>query len=152
MHRAFGVSFVGLKGLILFVVFLVFFALAYHSLIQRSIRHNPESTRQAVREHCRYMVGKQLDQLSQDDYTDKFQSCDDFRVKSVAAAGGLLDPVIVKITLDSQHPLPLGKDEFIFKTVVINFNFLSGVHGLTSGKWEFNFYNTYSDFLFKGSI
>jgi hypothetical protein len=58
----------------------------------------------------------------------------------------------VKITLDGQHHLPLDKDVFIFKTVMINFHFLSGLNGLIGGNWEFNFYNTYSDFIFKGSI
>jgi len=148
MYRAFGFSFNSVKGLILFVILLVFFVLAYHALIQASIRNDPESTRKVIREHCHYMLGKQL---TQDDFADKFERCDDFSIKSVAAAGGIFDPVIVKITLDEQHPL-LGKDVFIFKTIVLNFNFLSGLHGLASGTWEFNFYNTYSNFMFKGSI
>lgn len=152
MPRAFGLSFSSSKGLILFVILLTIFAFAYHKLIQSSIQNHPESTYRAVREHCHYVLGKQFDQMAQDVFSDKFQSCNDFRVKSVTVAGGIFDPVIVKIILESPHNLPLDKDVFIFKTVVINFNFLSGLDGLISGNWEFNFYNTYSDFIFKGSI
>lgn len=90
--------------------------------------------------------------MERDVFSDKFQSCDDFHVNSVTVAGGVFDPVIVKILLERQDKFPLDKEVFIFKTMVINFNFLSGLHGLISGNWEFNFYNTYSDFLFKGSI
>ncbi|TAK62726.1 hypothetical protein [Methylobacter sp.] len=152
MHRAFGLSFSDSKWLILFVILLVIFVFAYHKLIQSSIQNHPESTYRAVREHCHYVLGKQFDQMAQDVFSDKFQSCDDFRIKSVTAAGGVFDPVMVKIILESPYNLPLDKDIFIFKTVVINFNFLSGLHGLISGNWEFNFYNTYSDFIFKGSV
>jgi len=152
MHRAFGLSFNTLKGVVLFVILLVIFVFSYQKLIQTSIQNHPESTYRAVREHCRYEVGKHLNQMPQSVFSDKFQSCDDFRVKSVTVAGGVFDPVIVKIILESQHNLPLDKDVFIFKTVIINFNFLFGLYGLTSGNWEFNFYNTYSDFIFKGSI
>lgn len=152
MHRVFGFSFNSSKGLILFVILLAIFVFAYHKLIQSSIQNHPESTYRAVREHCHYVLGKQFDQMPQDVFSAKFQSCDDFRVKSVTAAGGIFDPVIVRITLESPHNLPLDTDIFVFKTIVMNFNFLSGLHGLISGNWEFNFYNTYSDFLFKGSI
>lgn len=152
MYRAFGFSFSSSKGLILFVMSLAISAFAYHKLIQSSIQNHPESAYRAVQGHCRYVLGKQLDQMPHDVFSDKFQSCGDFRVKSVAAAGGVFDPVIVKIILENPHNLPLDNDVFIFKTVVINFNFLSGLYGLTSGNWEFNFYNTYSDFVFKGSI
>lgn len=152
MHKAFGLSFCSAKGLILFVIFLAIFAFAYHKLIQSSIQNHPESTYRAVQEHCRYELGKQFDKMPHDVFSDKFQGCDDFRVKSVTVAGGVFDPVIVKIILESPHNLPLDNDVFIFKTVVINFNFLSGLYGLISGNWEFNFYNTYSDFVFSGSI
>ncbi|MFZ3022471.1 hypothetical protein [Pseudomonas sp.] len=116
-------------------------AFAYHKLLQSSIRSHPEAAQRAVREHCRYMIGKQINQLASDDYSEKFQACDSFTVKSVEAAGGLHDPVIVRITLDGESDFPLGEDVFIFKSVVINFHLLSGLSGLMSGRWEFNFYN-----------
>ncbi len=152
MYKAFGFSFGSLKWMILFIAVLVLAVLAYHKLIQSSIRNHPEAAHQAVREHCRYVLGKQVNQLSRDDFSEKFQACDDFRVKSIAAAGGVLDPVVVKITLDKQDHFPLSQDVLIFKTKVINFNFLSGLYGLLKGNWEFNFYNTYSDIIFNGSI
>lgn len=152
MHRALGLSFSSHKGLILFIILLALFVFAQHKLIQRSIQNHPESTYRAVQEHCRYMLGKQLAQMPREVFSEKYQSCGDFRIKSVAVAGGVFDPVIVKIILENPHNLPLDNDVFIFKTVVINFNFLSALYGLTSGNWEFNFYNTYSDFVFKGSI
>ena len=155
MYRAFGFSFADIKGVVFFVVILVISVFAYHKAIQSSIRSHPEATRLAVQQHCRYMLGKQLGKIPQGELSDKLQKCDDVRVKSVSAAGGIFDPVIVKITLDGQSQSPLGKDVFIFKTADINtrkFNFLSGLNSLSSGHWEFNFYNTYSDTFFYGSI
>ena len=152
MHKAFGLLFGSSKGLILVVALLVIVVFGYHKLIQSSIRNHPESTYRAVREHCHYVLGKQIHQIGQDDFSDKFQSCDDFHVKSVTVAGGVFDPVIVKIIVERQNNFPLDKEVFIFKTVVINLNFLSGLYGLISGNWEFNFYNVYSEFVFKGSI
>jgi hypothetical protein len=93
MYKALGFSFGGLKGLIGFLVLLVILVFAYHKLIQGSIRNHPESTHRAVREHCRYLLGKQIGQMEKDAYSDQFQACDDFRIKSMAAAGGVFDPV-----------------------------------------------------------
>lgn len=155
MYRAFGFSFADVKGLVLFLVMLVVFVFAYHKVIQSSIRSHPESTRRAVQEHCRYMLGKQLGKIPQEDLSEKLRKCDDVRIKSVSAGGGVFDPVIVRITLDGQSQSPLGKDIYIFKTAAINtgkFNFLSGLNSLSSGHWEFNFYNTYSDTYFYGSF
>lgn len=152
MYRAFGLSFSSFKGFTLFVTLLVIVVFTYHKLIQRSIQNHPESSYRAVREHCRYELGKQFNQIAHDVFSDKFQSCDDFRIKSVTAAGGVFDPIFVKITLETPHNLPLDKNVFIFQTAAVNFKFLSGLYGLSSGKWDFNSYFTYSDFVFKRSI
>lgn len=155
MARAFGFSFVKPRGAILFVVLTVVFVLGYHRIIQNSIRNRPGATLQAVQEHCRYILGKRLGQKSNDEVSTELQRCKDIRVKSVEAAGGVFDPVIVKITVEAQPSPPLENDVFIFKTADINargFNFLSGFSSLITGGWAFNFFNTYSDRTFHGSF
>jgi hypothetical protein len=152
MFKAFGFSFSSFKGFSLFIILLVIFAFGYHKLIQRSIQNHPDATYRAVREHCRYEIGKQLHQMPDDVFAEKFQSCDDFRIKSVEARGGVINPVFVKIALDTPHDMPMDSDVFIFKSSVVSFKFLSGLYGLSSGKWDFNFYVTYSDFMFNSSF
>jgi hypothetical protein len=148
MYRAFGFSFTKLWGLVLFLVLLVAFVLVYHRLIESSIRNHPESTLHAVQNHCRYVLGKQLDKMPKDEFSAQFRLCNDIRIKSVEAAGGVFDPVIVKITIEDQRV-------FIFKSADIgprSFNFLSSLSSLMSGHWAFNFYTTYSETTFHGSF
>jgi hypothetical protein len=152
MPQSFALSFANFKGVVLSLIVLLLVAFAYHKLLQSSIRSHPEAVQRAVREHCRYIVGKQINQLEAENYAEKFQACDSFTIKSVEAAGGLHDPVIVRITLAGESNFPLGEKVFIFKAAVINFHVLNGWSGLVSGRWEFNFYNNYSDFTFNGSI
>lgn len=152
MEQSSSFSFSRVWGVALSAALLLMAAFAYHKLLQSSVEAHHEQIRQAVREHCRYMTGKQIHQLSQDDYSDKFQACDNFTVKSTKVAGGLYDPVIVKITLERSADFPLDEDVFIFKSAAMNFHFLSGLSALMSGQWEFNFYNTYSVLTFNGSL
>ena len=156
MLKALDFNFVSPKYLVLFVVMLVIFVLAYHQVIQNSIRNHPESTRRAVQEHCRYMLGKKITKMPEEEFVEKFHSCSDVRIKSVTASGGVFNPVIVKITVERQNGWPLESDVFIFKTADINtgksLDFLSGFYRLLNGQWEFNHFNTYSNTTFNGSF
>lgn len=155
MYRALGFSFTTRNGLILFIVLLVIFVFSYHSIIQQSIRNHPESTLLAVQEHCRYMLGKQIGKIPNDELAAALQRCNDIRLKSVEAAGGVFDPVIIKVTIEAQHQPPLDKTVFIFKSAAIHsgvFNLVSSLNCLISGHWNFNFYNTYSNTMFHGSF
>ena len=155
MARAFGFSFVTPGSAVLFVVLTVAFVLGYHRIIQTSVRNRPDATLQAVQEHCRYILGKRLGLKPNDEVSTELQRCKDIRVKSVEAAGGVFDPVIVKITVEAQPSPPFDNDVFIFKTADIStrgLNFLSSFSSLITGRWAFNFYNTYSDRMFHGSF
>jgi hypothetical protein len=152
MYKVFGFSFTSFKGFALFIVLLAGFIFSYHKLVQRSIQNHSEATYRAVREHCRFEIGKQLHQIPDDEFSEKFQSCDDFHIKSVAATGGVINPVFVKITLETPNDMPLDDDVFIFKSTAVSFRLLSGLYGLSSGQWDFNFYVTYSDFMFNSSF
>jgi hypothetical protein len=155
MYRVFGFLFDKPKGAILFLLVPVVFALAYHRVLQNSIRKHSDVTKQLVQDHCRYMVGKRLGKTPSQEISNELQSCKDLRVKSVESSGGVFNPVIVRITVEAQPSSPLDSDVFIFKTVDINtghFNFLSGLNRLISGHWEFNYFNTYSDTTFHGSF
>jgi hypothetical protein len=155
MARAFGFSFVTPRRAALFVVLTVVFVLGYHRVIQISVRDRPATTLQAVQEHCRYILGKRFGLKPNDEVSAELQRCKDIRVKSVESAGGVFDPVIVKITVEAQPSPPFDSDVFIFKTADISpkgFNFLSSFSSLITGRWAFNFYNTYSDRMFHGSF
>ena len=155
MRRTFGFSFSTPLGLILFLVLLVAFVPAYRRIIQKSIRNHPATTRRAVEEHCRYMLGKQVGTMPPAELAAEFQRCSEFRIKSVEAAGGVFNPVMVRITLETQPRPPLGKEVFIFKSADINtgkFSLLSGLTSLITGRWAFNSYNTYSNTTFSGSF
>lgn len=146
------ISFLGFKRLITSLALLLLFAFAYHKLIQNAVHSHPESVQRTVREHCRFLIGKQIKQLAPNDYMLKFQACDDFTIMSVETAGGLYDPVILRVTLNRNAAFPLEGDVFVFKSNAFSFNFLHSLSGLMSDHWEFNFYNTYSDMVFYGSI
>ena len=155
MHPDFSFSFFRPRGALLSGVLLVAMVLGYHKLVQSSIRNHPETTRFAVQEHCRYLLGKQVGKMSRSEFNEEFQRCQNIRVKSVKTAGGLVNPVIVKITIESQPRILQDRTELIFKTAAINsgkFNFLSSLHSLLSGHWTFNYYTTYSRTTFYGSF
>ena len=137
------------------LVLMVTFVLAYHQVIQRSIRSHPESALRTVREHCRFMLGKQLGKLPKEELDAKFRACDDIRVKSIEASGGVFDPVVIKVTVEAQAKPPLDQTVFIFKSADIGpkgLNFLTSLDRLSSGHWEFNSSTTYSNTTFHGSF
>jgi hypothetical protein len=155
MHQDFNFSFIWPRRLMLSGVLMVVVVLGYHKIVQNSIRKHPETTRLAVQEHCRYLLGKQVGKMPRAELNADFQRCQDIRVTSVKAAGGLFDPVIVKITIESQPRILQDRTELIFKSAAINsgkFNFLSSLHCLLSGHWTFNYYTTYSRTTFYGSF
>jgi hypothetical protein len=152
MARAFGFDFRTGAGVVLFVVALVALVLAYTHQLSESVRSHPEGARLAVREHCRFMVGRQLGEgLGRAEFEERMQACDDFHIREITVRGGLLRPVIVRIALDPQQPLPLGKDVFIFRSDLVGYTVLPGLAGLAAGRWEFNHFNVYSEQMFRSS-
>ena len=155
MYRTFGFTFAKPQFAVLFVVVVIAFVWGYHRVIQNSIRKHPEATLQAVHDHCRFLLGKRLGKMPNDDLANEFQRCNDIQVRSVEAGGGVFDPIIVKITVEAQTVIPLDPPVLIFKTSDISprsLNFLSGLSSLLSGRWAFNFFNTYSETTFHGSF
>ena len=155
MYRVFGFSFFKPQLAIVFVIGVLVFVFGYHKVIQNSIRKHPDATLRAVQDHCRFVMGKRLGKVPNDELSSTLQRCADIEVKSVEAAGGVFDPVIVRITVEIPSSLPLESTVLVFKSADINtgsFNFLSGLSHLISGRWAFNFFNTYSDTTFRGSF
>lgn len=137
------------------LVLMVTFVLAYHQIVQRSIRNHPECALRVVREHCRFMLGKQLGSIPKEELEERFRRCDDIRVKTIEASGGVFDPVMIRVTVAEPPPPPVDKTEFIFKSADIGpkgLNFLTSLDRLSSGKWEFNSSTTYSKTTFHGSF
>jgi hypothetical protein len=155
MPHAVGLSAARLKRAIPFAVLLVAFVLAYHQLIQRSIRSHPEVTLRTVQEHCRYMLGKRVGKTPPAELSDQLQRCASIRVKSVEVAGGVFDPVFVRVTIEPQSPPLLGTDVFIFRAEEVgwgDFTFLSGLCSLVNGRWAFDVHHTYGQTTFRGSF
>ena len=155
MYRVFGFLFSKPKSAVLFLLFTVVFVLGYHRVLQKAIRNHPQATTQAVQDHCRYVVGKRVGNTPPQELDDDLQRCKELRVRSVDVAGGVFDPVIVKITVEAMPSSPKNSHVLIFKTADISsghFDFISGLHSLTSGQWKFNFFNTYSETTFQGSF
>lgn len=155
MYRVFGSSFASLKGAILFVALLVVLVFAYHRVIQYSIRNHPDCTLRAAQDHCRYMLGKQLGKMPRAEFEAELQRCNEIRVRLIEASGGVLDPVIVRITLEAQPHFLQNMNVLIFKSADISpgsLNFLSGFQCMLSGNWKFNSNTSYSSVMFYGSF
>lgn len=153
MYKVFGFSFSSGIGLVLFLIALAVFVPVYYGLIERSIEGDPQTSLRAIQAHCRFTLGQQLVAGEIDaDSMAEWQQCDDVQIAAVDAAGGLLNPVIVKITLDPEHHLPQGKQEFVFRSANAGVPLLSGLSGIVTGRWAFNHFVTYSELTFRGSF
>lgn len=148
MPRAFGFSFRTSRGVAAFLVALVVFLLVYHQLLQRSVDRHPEALRQAVGEHCRFVVGQRLREgAARGEFEEARRGCGAFRVRAASVRGGTFDPVIVKIDVDRESGFPLDADTYVFRSDLVGFTVLPGLAGIFAGRWRFNPYVVYSEAL-----
>ncbi|MSQ67765.1 MAG: hypothetical protein EXR83_06165 [Gammaproteobacteria bacterium] len=151
-HRVLRRDFSSPKNLLLSLAVVIVVVSVYHQLIQRSVRHQPAEARRAVTAHCRYLIGKRIKDSPTAAIAAQLAGCTAFELKKMATQGGLIQPVMVRITIEKTAEFPLDEHEFIFKSIVINFTLSSAVLSLVTGHWKFNEFNTYSDFTFRTHI
>jgi hypothetical protein len=84
--------------------------------------------------------------------TSEWVQCDDIRIKSVAASGGIVSPVVVRVELDGGHHRPEEKRVLVFKATDFSLPFLSSLSRLASSQWSFNSNTSYSDLTYYGAI
>jgi hypothetical protein len=70
--------------------------------------------------------------------------CEGFQVRAIEASGGLIRPVMLKVTLDASPEFPLPVTERVFRSLHANLAFSDSLLGLATGRWAFNPFNTYS--------
>ena len=148
MARVFGFSFSSPRAALAFAAALVVLVLIWQTLIERSIRRHPDSAWQTVRDHCRYRVGQDLRNLSSEALATRMAGCEGFQVRTIEASGGLIRPVMLKVTLDASPEFPLPVTELVFRSLHANLAFSDSLHGLATGRWAFNPFNTYSSQTF----
>lgn len=144
-----------ITGLLALLAMLGLFVPGYHLALQQSIRNHPEATQRVLQEHCRYLLGQQLGKLSGLEVAERLRRCGDLRVKSVDAAGGVFDPVYVRIVMEPPPQPVVDPQVFIFKSASVysrGWDFGASLSCLLRGKWEFNPFTTYSEFSFKTSF
>jgi hypothetical protein len=144
MIRVFGFHFRGARAAGIIVVALVLLALVWPALIERSIRQQPGVVHKTVFEHCRYRIGQSILELSSDVFVARMAGCDAFQVRMIHATGGLIRPVMLRVTLDPSPEFPLVERELVFRSIYSNFSFGDSLHGLATGRWAFNPFNVYS--------
>lgn len=149
MARVFGLLFHSPRAALAFAAGLVVLALIWPTLIERSIRQHPDSAWQTVREHCRYRVGQDIHKLSSDAVAARMAGCERFQVRTIEASGGLIRPVMLKVTLDASPEFPLPVTNLVFRSLHANLAFSDSLHGLATGRWAFNHFNTYSNLTFR---
>ena len=148
MARVFGFSFRSPWAALAFAAALAVLALLWHTLIERSIRRHPDSAWQTVREHCRYRVGQDIRDQSAETVATRMAGCEGFQVRTIEASGGLIRPVMLKVTLHASPEFPLPVRELVFRSLHANLAFSDSLHGLATGRWAFNPFNTYSNQTF----
>ena len=154
MASVLGSSFRSIRSAIVLAVAFVLFAWVYQGLLARSIRAHPDVVQHTVRDHCRYVIGKDVRNLPGDEFLARQVRCDRFQVRRIDAAGGLIRPVVIRITLDEslesleslEFPIPLS--ELVFRSRYINLALGDSLHGLTTGQWAFNPFVNYSSGFF----
>ena len=82
----------------------------------------------------------------------EWTQCQNIHIESIAASGGIANPVVVRVVLDRSHYLPLGKHVLVFKAIDFALPFFSTLSRLASGQWSFNSHTVYSDLTYYGAI
>lgn len=148
MARVLGFSFLSIRSALVFAVAFVLFAFVYQGLMARSIRAHPDVVQTTVREHCRHVIGKEVRNLPGEEFVARLERCDRFLVRKIDAAGGLIRPVAIKITLDDSPEFPIPPRELVFRSRYTNLSLGDSLHGLTTGQWAFNPFVSYSSGFF----
>ena len=148
MASVLGSSFRSIRSAIVLAVAFVLFAWVYQGLLARSVRAHPDVVQHTVRDHCRYVIGKDVRNLPGDEFLARQVRCDRFQVRRIDAAGGLIRPVVIRITLDESLEFPIPPRELVFRSRYINLALGDSLHGLTTGQWAFNPFVSYSSGFF----
>ena len=138
---------------------MVSFVLGYHQLVHRSVSRNRDLIAATVKQYCKSTIaarhrasGNGARHAELEEMTSEWAQCDDIRIESVAASGGIANPVVVRVVLDGGHYLPERKRALVFKAADFSLPFLSSLSRLASGQWVFNSNTSYSDLIYYGAI
>jgi hypothetical protein len=138
---------------------LASFVLIYHQLVDRSVSRHRDVIVTTVQQYCRSAIaarhrasGGSERETALEEMTSEWKQCDDIRIESIAASGGIANPVVVRVVLDGGHYRPEGKRALVFKAADFSLPFLSSLSRLASGQWSFNPHTSYSDLTYYGAI
>ena len=139
-------------------VIMVLLVLAYHQLVHHSVSGNPGAIAAVVQQYCKSAIASQYAgpeaarEAALQAMAAEWTQCADIRIESIAASGGIINPVVVRVVLDSNHYLPLGKPVLVFKAIDYAIPFLGSLARLATGQWSFNSHTVYSDLTYYGAI
>lgn len=147
------------KHWLVYAAVMVSFVLGYHQLVHRSVSRSRDVIAATVKQYCMSTIaarhrasGNGARQAALEATASEWAQCDDIRIESVAASGGIANPVVVRVVLDGGHYLPEGKRALVFKAADFSLPFLSSLARLASGQWSFNPNTAYSDLTYYGAI
>ncbi len=135
-----------------FLALAVALLVGWRLVLGQSVRRDADSLRRAVRDHCRHELGLPSSWRGPGDFEAAFEGCEDFEVVSAGAAGGLHDPVMVRIALRRGPRFPLAFDTVALRHALVALPVVASFGGLASGRWEWNPGVAYSDFRFATSF
>lgn len=142
-----------------YIATLALFVLLYHQLVHSSVNRSHDLIAKTVDEYCKSAIASQhrtpesgAREPALKEMVAEWTQCDDIRIESVAASGGIVNPVVVRVVLDRRHYLPLGKQVLVFKAIDFALPFLSSLSRLATGQWSFNSHTVYSDLTYYGAI
>lgn len=154
MYKVFGFTFSGIRAAIIFIMLIAACIFVMRTAVRTSVRKHPEACLGAVQNHCISVIGKKwkAGMMSNEEYNKKYGLCKAVDIRLIEAAGGIFDPVTVRITVNADMGWPLDMNVFVFKALDMNFYTLTALRGIISGHWEFNHHQSYSNFTFNGSF
>ncbi|MFM7144131.1 MAG: hypothetical protein ACKO2K_19685 [Alphaproteobacteria bacterium] len=117
-------------------------------LVTRSVRRDTGSLRRAVVEYCRHGLGLPSDWRGPPDFETAFAGCEDVEILSAQVAGGMLDPVMVRIALRRGPAFPAEYDSVALRNALVSMPVVASLGGLATGRWDWNPAVGYSDFRF----
>ena len=142
-----------------YIVPLALFVLGYHQLVHRAVSREHDLIAKLVDDYCKSAIAAEHHtpdsgprEAALKEMATEWARCDDIRIESVAASGGIVNPVVVRVVLDRSRYLPLGKAVLVFKGIDYALPLLSSLSRLATGQWSFNSHTVYSDLTYYGAI
>ncbi|MEY2632135.1 MAG: hypothetical protein RIR00_789 [Pseudomonadota bacterium] len=139
-----------LTGL-LFGVVLVWFL---QQRMEKLLQNHPEILQKTMVAHCRHQAGLALlpaaaRPLPPAEVESLRAQCDEIRLERIEIGGGMLHPLMVRLSLDRNGHLPEGKSVFVFKSLSTAPPLLDSLSSLVTRHWAFNHFVSYSDESFR---